>query len=49
MKFLINIGIVSEGIEKYKFTQKPSELYDPINYIISHGEEIASDDGNDGM
>ncbi len=29
--------LVSEGIEKYKFTQKPSELYDPINYIISHG------------
>lgn len=29
--------IVSEAIEKYKFTEKPSELYEPMNYIISHG------------
>lgn len=29
--------IVSEAIEKYRFTEKPSELYEPMNYIISHG------------
>lgn len=29
--------IVSEAVETHRFTQKPSELYDPINYIISHG------------
>lgn len=29
--------IISEAIEKYKFTDKPEELYEPMNYIISHG------------
>lgn len=29
--------VVSEAIEKYKFAEKPSELYEPMNYIISHG------------
>lgn len=29
--------IVAEAIEKYTFTEKPSELYEPMNYIISHG------------
>lgn len=29
--------IVSEAVETHRFTQKPAELYDPINYIISHG------------
>lgn len=29
--------IVSAAIEKFKFTEKPSELYEPMNYIISHG------------
>lgn len=29
--------IVSEAVETHRFTQQPSELYDPINYIISHG------------
>lgn len=29
--------IVSDAIEKYTFKNQPSELYDPMNYIISHG------------
>lgn len=29
--------IVSEAVETHRFTQQPAELYDPINYIISHG------------
>lgn len=29
--------IVAEAIEKYKFKGYPKEIYDPINYIISHG------------
>lgn len=29
--------IVSEAVETHCFTQQPAELYDPINYIISHG------------
>ncbi|NAW51073.1 polyprenyl synthetase family protein [Elizabethkingia argentiflava] len=29
--------MVSQAIEQYKFTNGPSELYEPINYIISHG------------
>lgn len=29
--------IVSDAIEKYKFKDKPEELYAPMNYIISHG------------
>ena len=29
--------IVAKAIEKYTFKDKPSELYDPMNYIISHG------------
>lgn len=29
--------IVAQAIDKYLFKQKPSELYDPMNYIISHG------------
>ena len=29
--------IVAEAIEKYTFKDKPSELYEPMNYIISHG------------
>ena len=30
-------NVVAKAIEKYKFKQEPQELYDPINYIISHG------------
>lgn len=30
-------NVVASAIEKFKFTQEPQELYDPINYIISHG------------
>ena len=29
--------IVADAIEKYKFKDKPKELYEPMNYIISHG------------
>ena len=29
--------IVSKAIDKYLFKEKPSELYEPMNYIISHG------------
>ena len=29
--------IVSKAIDKYRFKDKPTELYDPMNYIISHG------------
>ncbi len=29
--------IVSKAINKYLFKDKPTELYDPMNYIISHG------------
>ncbi len=29
--------IVADAIEKYKFKDKPEELYEPMNYIISHG------------
>ncbi|WP_312823484.1 polyprenyl synthetase family protein [Epilithonimonas sp.] len=29
--------IVAEAVDKYTFTEKPSELYEPMNYIISHG------------
>lgn len=38
MEFLNHYqAIVSKAIEKYKFTEKPFELYEPMNYIISHG------------
>ncbi|MDO4764074.1 MAG: polyprenyl synthetase family protein [Flavobacteriaceae bacterium] len=30
-------NIISENIEKYQFKQLPSELYTPLNYIISIG------------
>jgi geranylgeranyl diphosphate synthase type II len=29
--------IVADAITKYTFKDKPTELYDPMNYIISHG------------
>ncbi|MBS1550090.1 MAG: polyprenyl synthetase family protein [Bacteroidetes bacterium] len=29
--------IVGKAIEKYAFRDKPSELYEPMNYIIRHG------------
>lgn len=29
--------IVAKAIEKYKFTEAPKELYEPMNYIINHG------------
>lgn len=29
--------IVSKAIDKHTFTSQPSELYEPMNYIISHG------------
>lgn len=29
--------IVAQAVEQYKFTEKPSQLYEPMNYIISHG------------
>ena len=29
--------IVADAIEKHTFTNKPDELYSPMNYIISHG------------
>ncbi len=29
--------LVSKAIDKYRFKDKPSELYEPMNYIISHG------------
>lgn len=28
--------IITEAIEKYRFKDKPVELYEPMNYIISH-------------
>ncbi len=38
MEFLDHYqDIVSRAIADNKFTQKPSELYEPMNYIISHG------------
>lgn len=30
-------SIVSKAIDKYLFKDKPTELYEPMNYIISHG------------
>ena len=29
--------IVSESVDQYMFRDEPRELYDPMNYIISHG------------
>lgn len=29
--------IISKAVEKYTFKDKPTELYEPMNYIISHG------------
>lgn len=29
--------LVAQAVDKYLFKDKPSELYDPMNYIISHG------------
>ncbi|MEZ7926533.1 polyprenyl synthetase family protein, partial [Cloacibacterium sp.] len=29
--------IVAKAIEKHSFKNKPTELYEPMNYIISHG------------
>lgn len=29
--------IVAKAIEKYQFKDKPTELYEPMNYIIGHG------------
>lgn len=29
--------IVADALEKYTFKNKPEELYDPMNYILSHG------------
>ena len=29
--------IVAKAIQKHTFKNKPSELYEPMNYIISHG------------
>lgn len=29
--------IIAKAIQKNTFTEKPSELYEPMNYIISHG------------
>ena len=29
--------IVADAINKYTFKDKPAELYEPMNYIISHG------------
>lgn len=29
--------IVSRAVEQYQFKNKPTELYEPINYIMSHG------------
>lgn len=29
--------IVAKAVEKYLFKEKPTELYEPMNYIISHG------------
>ena len=29
--------IVAKAVDKYTFKDKPTELYDPMNYIISHG------------
>ena len=29
--------IVAQAIEKYTFRDKPTELYEPMNYIIGHG------------
>lgn len=29
--------IVSDAVDKYMFKDKPGELYEPMNYIISHG------------
>lgn len=38
MKFLENYQhIISQAIEQHYFQDKPSELYEPMNYIISHG------------
>jgi len=34
-------NLILDGIETYKFSRHPLELYDPINYIISHnGKKI---------
>ncbi|SDE54007.1 polyprenyl synthetase family protein [Riemerella columbipharyngis] len=30
-------NIVAEAIERYTFKNQPKELYEPMNYIISHG------------
>lgn len=38
MKFLDQYQeLVAQAIETHRFTQLPKELYDPMNYIISHG------------
>ncbi len=38
MEFLDNYQkIIAQAVEKYKFRTKPAELYDPMNYILSHG------------
>ncbi|MGC4129183.1 MAG: polyprenyl synthetase family protein [Bergeyella sp.] len=29
--------IVAQAVDKYRFKDKPTELYEPMNYIISHG------------
>lgn len=29
--------IVAKAVDKYLFKEKPTELYEPMNYIISHG------------
>lgn len=28
--------IITQALEKYKFNEKPTELYEPMNYIIGH-------------
>ncbi|MGY5550653.1 polyprenyl synthetase family protein [Riemerella anatipestifer] len=38
MKFLDRYqDLVAEAIEKHQFKNEPKELYEPMNYIISHG------------
>lgn len=38
MEFLNHYqDIVADAVVKYQFTEKPRELYEPMNYIISHG------------
>lgn len=38
MQFINRYAIeISQQIEKYRFQEKPSELYQPINYILSNG------------